>query len=184
MSTTTAPAIAIAAGTWTVDPAHTRVGFIARHLMVTKVRGEFTDFDAKVEIAEDPLNSTIEVVVQMDSIDTGSPDRDGHLRSNDFFDISTHPTMEFKATGITQVGEMFALNADLTIKGVTRSVTFELGFDGTGRDPWGGERAGFSATATINRNDFGVAFNAPLETGGVLVGDNVQIELDVQLIQA
>lgn len=182
MSTTIAPALA--AGTWTVDPAHTRVGFIARHLMVTKVRGEFTDFDAKVEVAEDPLDSTVEVVVQMESIDTGTPDRDGHLRSNDFFDIATFPTMEFKSTRIARAGELFALKADLTIKGVTRSIDFELVFDGTGQDPWGGERAGFSATATIDRNDFGVAFNAPLETGGVLVGDKVQIELDVQLIRA
>ncbi len=182
MTTTNAPAIA--AGTWTVDPAHTRIGFIARHLMVTKVRGEFTDFEADVEVADDPLDSTVEVVVQMDSIDTGTADRDGHLRSNDFFDIATYPTMRFKSKSITRDGSQFVLSADLTIKGVTQSVDFELGFDGTGLDPWGGERAGLSATATINRNDFGVAFNALLETGGVLVGDNVQIELDVQLIRA
>jgi polyisoprenoid-binding protein YceI len=182
MSNVTAPAIA--AGTWNVDPAHTRVGFVARHLMVTKVRGEFKGYTADVQVAENLTDSTVKVVVQMDSIDTGAPDRDNHLRSNDFFDIATHPTMTLDSTRIERDGSQFVLFADLTIKGVSRQVEFALEFDGTGQDPWGGQRAGFTATATIDRNDFGVSFNAPLETGGVLVSDKVAIELEVQLIQA
>ena len=174
----------IPAGTWTIDPSHTRIGFIARHLMVTKVRGTFNDYTADVTIAENPLESSLSAEVQMASIDTGSADRDGHLRTNDFFDIETYPTMTLTSTGFSQSGGDFAMTADLTIKGVTKSVEFELEFDGVSGDPWGGTRAGFTASTTIDRTEFGVAFNAPLETGGVLIGDKVKIELDVQLIKA
>jgi polyisoprenoid-binding protein YceI len=172
----------IPAGTWTVDPTHTRVGFVARHMMVTKVRGSFSDFDAEIHIADEPLRSTLSAEVRMASIDTGNADRDGHLRTNDFFDIEQYPTMSLRSTRFEADGDSFLMYADLTIKGVTRPVVFELEFDGVGQDPWGGTRAGFSASSTINRSDFGVAFNAPLETGGVLVGEKVQIELDVQLV--
>lgn len=175
---------AIPAGTWTVDPTHTRIGFVARHMMVTKVRGAFHEFTADVEIGEDPLASRVEAEVQMASIDTGSADRDGHLRTNDFFDVEQHPTMRLVSTGFDAAGGHYVMHADLTIKGVTRPVDFELEFDGVGQDPWGNTRAGFTATTTVNRKDWGIEWNAPLETGGVLVGDKVQIEIDAQLVKS
>jgi polyisoprenoid-binding protein YceI len=172
------------AGSWTVDPTHSRIGFVARHMMVTKVRGSFSDFSATVEIGEDPLASSLAAVVQMASIDTGNADRDAHLRTNDFFAIDQHPTMSLVATGFAGAGSAYVMTADLTIKGVTLPVEFDLEFDGVGQDPWGGTRAGFSATATIDRKEFGLEYNAVLETGGVLIGDKVRIELDVQLVKA
>jgi len=172
------------AGTWSVDPTHTRIGFVARHMMVTKVRGSFQDFTAEVEISEDPLASKLTAEVQMASIDTGNEDRDGHLRANDFFDIEQYPTMRLVATGFEGSGDAYVMHADLTIKGVTKPVDFDLEFGGVGQDPWGGTRAGFTATTTINRKDWGIEWNAPLETGGVLVGDKVQIELDVELVKS
>lgn len=174
----------IPTGTWSVDPTHTRIGFVARHMMVTKVRGSFNEFTADIEIAENPLDSKLAAEVQMASIDTGNSDRDGHLRTNDFFDIEHHPTMRLVATRFTGAGDSYVMHADLTIKGVTNQVAFDLEFDGLGQDPWGGTRAGFTATATINRKDWGIEWNAPLETGGVLVGEKIQIELDVQLVKS
>lgn len=174
----------IEAGTWNVDPSHTRIGFLARHMMVAKVRGSFSEYTADVTIAENPLESSLTAEVQMASIDTGSEDRDNHLRTNDFFDIEQFPTMTLRSTGIDQNGDEYKLHADLTIKGVTRPVTFDLEFDGVGQDPWGGTRAGLSASATIDRTDFDVSFNAPLETGGVLVSEKVKIEIDVELVKA
>jgi polyisoprenoid-binding protein YceI len=174
----------IPAGTWTIDPSHSRIGFVARHLMVTKVRGTFNDYTADVSIAENPLESTVSAEVKMASIDTGSADRDGHLRTNDFFDVDTYPTMTLTSTGFRESGGDYVMTADLTIKGVTKSVDFDLEFDGVSGDPWGGTRAGFTASTTIDRTEFGVEFNAPLETGGVLIGDKVKIELDIQLVKA
>jgi polyisoprenoid-binding protein YceI len=173
----------LAAGTWAVDPGHTTVGFIARHMMVSKVRGHFDDISAEIEIGDDPLESKLSAVVQMASIDTGNADRDNHLRTNDFFDIDSYPTMSLRSTGFERAGDDFVMHADLTIRGVTRSVDFDLEFGGTNQDPWGGTRAGFTATATVNRKDFGIEWNTALETGGVLVGDKVKIELDVQLVR-
>jgi polyisoprenoid-binding protein YceI len=174
----------IPAGTWSVDPTHSRVGFVARHMMVTKVRGSFSEYSADVTIGEDPLESTVAAIVQMSSIETGNADRDGHLRTNDFFDIEQFPTMSLQSTGFKQDGSGFTMLADLTIKGVTQPVEFELEFDGVGQDPWGGTRAGFTANTTINRRDFGIEWNAALESGGVLVGEKVQIELDIQLVKS
>lgn len=174
----------IPAGTWTVDPTHSRIGFVARHMMVTKVRGSFSEYSAEVEIGDDPLDSSLSAVVQMASIDTGNADRDNHLRTNDFFDIAGHPTMTLVATGFEQDGDDHRMHADLTIKGVTKPVTFDLELDGVGQDPWGGTRAGLSASTTINRRDWGIEWNAPLEAGGVLVGDKVQVELDIQLVKS
>lgn len=172
------------AGTWTIDPAHTRIGFVARHMMVTKVRGTFDDYSADVDVAEDPLHSSLVAEVQMASIDTGNADRDSHLRTNDFFAVEEYPTMSLRSTSFAVDGADITMYADLTIKGVTKPVEFSLEFDGFGQDPWGATRAGISASATINRTDFGVAFNAALETGGVLVGEKIQIELDVQLVKS
>ena len=183
-TTTPTTTASLPAGTWTIDPTHTRIGFVARHMMVTKVRGSFSEFSAEVEIAEHPFESKLSAEVQMASIDTGSADRDGHLRTNDFFDIEQYPTMQLVATGFEGSGDSYVMHADLTIKGVTKPVAFEIEFDGVGQDPWGVTRAGFTATTTINRKDWGVEWNAPLETGGVLVGEKIQIELDVQLVKS
>lgn len=171
-------------GTWTLDPTHSSVSFVARHMMVSKVRGTFGDYSAEITIGDDPLQSSLRAEVQMASIDTGNADRDGHLRTNDFFDIENHPIMTLVATGFAPKGDDFVMSADLTIRGVTRSVDFDLSFEGAGTDPWGGTRAGFTASTTINRKDFGIEWNTALETGGVLVGDKVQIELDIQLVKA
>jgi polyisoprenoid-binding protein YceI len=179
----TATSIEIPPGTWSVDATHSRVGFVARHMMVSKVRGAFDDYTADIVIGDDPTRSSVTAVVQMASIDTGNADRDQHLRTNDFFDIEQFPTMSLRSTGFEVDGADITMHADLTIKGVTRAVEFALEFDGTGQDPWGGTRAGFSASAKINRKDWGIEWNAPLETGGVLVGEQVQIELDIQLVR-
>lgn len=167
-------------GTWTVDPAHSEVGFVARHLMVTKVRGQFKDFAAVVTVAQPFEQSTVEATVQLASIDTNTADRDTHLRSADFFDIENHPTMTFKSTRVTDQ----SLEGDLTIKGITRPLTFDLEFGGVSADPWGGTRAGFEATTEINRKDFDLTWNVAIEGGGVLVGEKVKIALDVELVKA
>ncbi len=172
------------AGTWNVDPTHSRIGFVARHMMVTKVKGQFKDYTATVEVAENPLASRVEFEVQMASVDTGNDDRDGHLRTNDFFNVDEFPTMTFRSTSILADGDDITLTGDLTIKGITKSVEFEVEFEGLGADPWGGTRAGFEAKAVIDRTDFGVEFNAALETGGVLLADKVTIEVDLQLVKA
>jgi len=167
-------------GTWTVDPAHSEVGFTARHLMVSKVRGQFKDLAAVVTVAQPFEQSTVEATVQLASIDTNNADRDTHLRSADFFDIENNPAMTFKSTKVTNN----SLEGDLTIKGITRPVTFDLEFGGISADPWGGTRAGFEATTEINRKDFDLTWNVAIEGGGLLVGEKVKIALDVELVQA
>jgi polyisoprenoid-binding protein YceI len=174
-STTTIPA-----GTWTLDKSHTSVGFTVRHMMVSKVRGTFRDFDAEIKVADNPLESTLRATVKMASIDTGDENRDQHLRTNDFFDVEHHPEMTFVSTSITGSGSEYQVTGDLTIRGVTKPVTFDLEVGGVGKDPWGNTRAGFTMTGTINRKDFGIEWNAPLETGGFLVGDKVTIEIDAE----
>jgi polyisoprenoid-binding protein YceI len=184
-TTITTPLSQLAPGTWNIDPSHSVVGFNVRHLMVSKVRGKFTDFSAEVVVGEEPEQSSLEAVVQMASVDTGDANRDNHLRTNDFFDVEHHPTMTLRSTGYTPKSEdEFVMHTELTVRGVTKPVDFHVELGGVGQDPWGGTRAGFNATATINRKDFGVDFNIPLETGGVVVGDKVNIELDVELVKA
>ena len=181
MSDTTITDIsALPTGTWTVDPAHTEVGFVARHLMVTKVRGSFTGVEGTVEAADPITGSTVDVTVDMASVDTRSEDRNAHLKSADFFDVEQFPTMTFKSTSFD--GE--TLTGDLTIKGVSQPVTFDVEFDGVQTDPWGNTKAGFSATAKVNRKDWGLNWNAAIEGGGVLVSDKIDIVLDVQLAKA
>jgi polyisoprenoid-binding protein YceI len=177
-------ATAVPAGVWNIDTSHTTVNFSVRHMMVSKVRGKFTKFDGALVIAEDPTASTLEATVDLASVDTGDAGRDEHLRTSDFFDIQTHPTMTFKSTGIKPAGGNYELTGDLTIRGVTKPVTFELEVGGVGADPWGNTRAGFTATTTISRKDWGLEYNAVLEGGGVLIGDKVTIELDVEAVLA
>ena len=148
--------------------------------MVSKVRGTFEDFSAAIVTADDPLESTVKATVQMASIDTGDEGRDDHLRTNDFFDVEQFPTMTFTSTQITGSGSDYEVTGDLTIKGVTRPVTFDLEFGGVQQDPWGNTKAGFTMTGSINRKDFGIEYNAVLESGGVIVGDKVTIEIDVE----
>ena len=168
------------AGTWTVDAAHSELGFVARHLMVTKVRGQFKEFEGTVKVGDDITDSQVTAVVQLASIDTGSADRDAHLRSADFFDVENNPTMSFTSTEVTPD----SLTGDLTIKGVTKPVTFDLDFGGLATDPWGNQKAGFEATTEINRKDWGLEWNVALEGGGVLVSEKIKLNLDIQLLKA
>jgi polyisoprenoid-binding protein YceI len=169
-------------GVWAIDASHSDVGFVARHLMVTKVRGRFNTVEGTITIAEDPLQSKVEATAEIASVTTGDPKRDEHLRSSDFFDAATYPTMQLVSTGIDQRGSGYVLHTNLTIKGVTKPVDFDLEFEGVGSDPWGGTRAGFSARADVNRKDWGLAWNMTLETGGVLVSDKVRIELEIEAV--
>jgi polyisoprenoid-binding protein YceI len=171
-------------GVWNVDPSHSTVGFVARHLMIAKVRGQFRDFSGVITIAANPLDSKVEASVDLSSVDTGDPQRDEHLRSADFFTIDQHPQMTFESTGIKEDAGDYVLFGELTINGVTRQVEFDLEFDGVSPDPWGGTRAAFTATADVNRKDWGLEWNTALETGGVLVGDKVKIQLDVEAVKA
>jgi polyisoprenoid-binding protein YceI len=175
---------ALTPGTWTIDASHSTVGFTARHLMITKVRGRFTSVSGSVTVGADPLASHVEATVDMASVSTGDDNRDGHLRGADFFDVEQFPTMTFSSTDVVPDGSDYRLNGNLTIKGVTRPVSFALEFEGVGKDPWGGTRASFSAGTEINRKEWGLEWNVALETGGVLVSEKVKIELEVQLVKA
>lgn len=170
----------IPAGTWNIDDTHSQLGFVVRHLMVSKVRGKFTDYTAEANVGEQTTNSSITFTVQTASIDTGNADRDAHVKSGDFFDVEAYPTMTFVSSAITDN----QISGELTIKGITKPVTFDYDFNGTSKDPWGGLRAGFEATAEISRGDFGITFNAPLETGGVMISDKVKIVLDLEFVKA
>lgn len=167
-------------GTWTVDPTHTEVGFLARHLMVAKVRGRFAEVSGTVTVGESLADTSVEATVQTASIHTNQADRDTHLRSADFFDAEQYPTLTLRSTAVTAD----SLTADVTIKDVTRSVTFDLEFDGVQADPWGNTKAGFTASATVNRSDWGLTWNAVLEGGGMLVSDKIQITIEAELLKA
>jgi len=171
-------------GDWNVDTSHSAVGFVGRHLMISKVRGRFNTFSGVIHVPEDPLQATVEATVELDSVTTGDETRDAHLRSADFFNTEQHPTMTFRSTGLKADGDDYILTGDLTFGGQTRSVDFDLEFDGVEKDPWGGTRAGFTATAEISRKDWNLTWNVALETGGVLVGDKVKIELEVEAVKA
>ncbi|SES49244.1 Polyisoprenoid-binding protein YceI [Pedococcus cremeus] len=177
--TTTANTTLLPTGTWTVDASHTEVGFTARHLMVTKVRGKFTDVEGTVTVAEPFSASHVQASVKLASVDTGSADRDAHLKSADFFDVENNPEMTFVSTEVSED----TLKGDLTIKGVTRPVEFDLEFGGVATDPWGNTKAGFEAETEINRKDWGLEWNVALEGGGVLVSEKIKIKLEVQLLK-
>nr|WP_274637554.1 YceI family protein [Microbacterium bovistercoris] len=167
-------------GTWVLDPSHSEVQFSVRHMMISKVRGTFGVKSATLTAPANPLEATVEASVDVTSLDTKDEGRDGHLRSADFFDVENHPTMEFRSTGVRLEGEKFLIDGDLTIRGITKPATFDFDFGGFGTDPYGNYKAGATAKTVINREDFGLTWNAALETGGVLVGKDVTIELDLQ----
>lgn len=171
-------------GTWTIDPSHTRLGFVARHAMVTKVRGAFEDVAGTIVIdSANPSGSTAAVAVQLASINTGAPDRDAHLRSADFFDVEVNTEMTFASTTVKDNGDEFVMLGDLTIKGITRPIELELEPTGVATDPFGNVRAGFEGEAELSRKDFGLTWNVALEAGGVLVSDKIKIQLDVSAIR-
>ena len=172
-----------AGSVWAIDPAHTTVEFTVRHMMIAKVRGRFTGVEATIHEAERAGDSALEAVIQVESISTGDEKRDGHLKSADFFDVENHPEMRFRSTKVVPVaGNRFRVEGDLTIRGVTRPVALDVKEEGRARDPWGGERAGFSAKTRINRKDFGLEWNVALETGGFLVGDDVDIHIEAEAV--
>jgi polyisoprenoid-binding protein YceI len=185
MTTSFAPAYTELSGTYTLDPAHTRIGFVARHAMVTKVRGAFNEFEGSAVIdGANPANSHVEVTINAASIDTRNAQRDEHLRSNDFLAMQEHPEITFTSTGARQVDDTtFELTGDLTIRGVTKSVTIPFTFEGAAKDPFGNLRAGFEGSVAINRKDWGVTWNAALEGGGVLVSDKVTLEFEISAIK-
>jgi polyisoprenoid-binding protein YceI len=172
-----------APGTWVVDPVHAEVGFVGRHFGLTKVRGRFTGVEGTVAIADDITDSTIDVTIDMTSVESGSADRDGHLRSADLFDVENFPTATFRSTAIDVAGTSGTITGDLTIKDVTRPVTLAVDFLGATRDPWDNDRAVFSANATINREDWGVKWNMVLEAGGLLVSKEIRLEIEAELIK-
>jgi polyisoprenoid-binding protein YceI len=182
MSTTATQIPGYVAGTWTIDPVHTDVSFSVRHLMVSKVRGRFTSFEGTITTAADPTESSVEVSVDLSSIDTANADRDAHIRSADFFEVESHPTMTFRSTGVRADGDGYVVDGELTIRDVTRPVSLDVELNGFGPDPYGGTRVGFSATTEINRKDYGISIEMPLEGGGVVVGDKVQVTLEVEAI--
>jgi polyisoprenoid-binding protein YceI len=175
----------ITSGSYTVDPTHSRIGFMARHAMVTKVRGSFATFEGTGAFdAEDPTKSQLQLNIDATSINTGNSDRDAHLRSNDFFDMERFPTITFVSTSIAaNNANTFRIAGDLTIKGTTRSIDFELETTGSATDPYGNVRAGLEGTTVINRKDWGVTWNAALETGGILVGEQITLEFDISAIR-
>ena len=169
-------------GTWAIDATHTTIGFHARHAMVAKVRGSFGTFEGSFTLdGANPSSSSAQVTIQADSIDTRTADRDAHIKSADFLDVENFPTLTFTSTAVKYSGDdKFVLTGDLTVHGVTKSVDIDVTFNGVGPDPWGGTRIGFEGKTEISRKDFGLTWNAALETGGVLVSDTIKIELEVE----
>lgn len=172
----------IPAGTWTIDPSHSEVSFTVRHLMVSKVRGLFESFEGTITIGEDPLASSVTATIDPSSINTRDAQRDGHLKSGDFFEVETYPSITFASTGVRADGDDFVVTGDLAIKGTTKSVDLSLEFNGVHPDPWGGTRAGFTASTSISRKEFGVDFEIPMDGGGVVVGDKITITLEVEAV--
>ena len=172
------------AGTWAIDPVHSEVSFVVRHMMVSKVRGRFDKFEGTVTTAPNPLLSSVTATVDLSSVNTGNEQRDNHVRSEDFFHVEQHPVMSFRSTGLRADGSDFLLDGDLTLKDVSRPVTFKLEINGFGPDAYGGTRAGFSATAEINRNDWGVSYNGaiPGATNAVVLSDKVTINLEIEAV--
>jgi len=172
-----------APGSYVLDAAHSHVGFSVRHLMVSKTRGRFAEVTGSIVISEDPLQSSVEVEIPVASIDTKDETRDGHLRSGDFFDAEAHPTLTYRSTKISEAGTgRWTVEGELTVRDVTQPVALEVTFEGGAKDPWGGSRIGFAAQAEVDREAFGLTWNQALETGGVLVGKQVRIDIEAEAV--
>lgn len=183
MSNTTLTEIpGLTTGTWTIDAAHSDVSFSVRHLMVSKVKGSFRSFSGAITVADDPLASSVSASIDLASVDTGDEGRDNHLRSGDFFNVDEHPVMTYQSTAVRPRGDGYVVEGELSLHGVTRRVDLELEFNGTTTDPWGGSRAGFSASTEINRKDFGIDIHMPLDGGGVVVGDKIKVSLEIEAV--
>ena len=171
--------------TWQIDPSHSAIGFSVRHMVVSKTRGRFTKWSGQIRFdAKNPAASSVEVTLDPASIDTADAQRDAHLRSADFLEVEKFPTASFRSTKVEEVESgVYRVTGDLTVHGVTKSVILDVVYEGTGKDPWGGERAGFSGSTTIDRKDFGLRWNQALETGGVLVGDKVELMLEIEAVK-
>ncbi|KUI38609.1 YceI family protein [Mycobacterium sp. GA-2829] len=182
MTSTTSTATALGVGTWAIDPIHSTLGFAVRHLMVSKVRGTFDDFSGTITVGEDGTAS-VSAEINVASLNTRNPQRDEHLRAADFFDTANHPTATFTSTGVRTEGNRYALDGEFTLKGHTRPITLDLEFIGTNPGMGHGEVAGFEASVVLNRKDYGIDFDAPLETGGTVVGDKVTITLEIEALK-
>jgi polyisoprenoid-binding protein YceI len=168
------------AGTWDIDPVHSHIGFVARHLMVSKVRGNFGKFEGQIVTAEDPLQSSATATIDTTSFDTGNDQRNSDVKSENFLDVANYPQMTYRSTGIHRDGEQLITEGELTIKGVTRPVELAVEVNGIGPDPYGGTRLGLSAIGEIDRNDYGISCNMPLPTGGVVISDKIQLTIEVE----
>jgi polyisoprenoid-binding protein YceI len=182
MSSTAVEIPGYVAGTYTIDPGHSDVAFTVRHRMVSTVRGHFTRFQGELALAPDPLASSVTAIIELSSIDTNNPQRDDDLRSANFFETDTYPTMTFRSTGIRHSEDGFDVDGELSLHGVTRPVTLALDVNGFTRDPYGGTRAGFSATTELNRGDFGISTNIPMDGGGVVIGDRIQVFIEIEAV--
>ncbi len=170
---------------WKIDASHSSIQFSARHMVITKVRGAFKSYRGEIELDDsDMTRSKVDVVIDASSIDTAEPKRDEHLRGSDFLDVSTYPTLRFVSKSIVKQGSSYEVQGELTLHGVTRPVALKADFEGKGKDPWGGERVAFAAKARVNREDFGLVWNQVLEAGGLLVGTQIEIELEVQAVRS
>jgi polyisoprenoid-binding protein YceI len=170
------------AGTWDIDPVHSHIGFVARHLMVSKVRGNFTKFEGQIITADDPMQSSATATIDTTSFDTSNQQRDDDVRGENFLDAANYPTMTYRSTGIRRSGDSLVVDGDLTIRGITRPVQLALEVNGFGPDPFGGTRAGFSATGEINRTDFGIRANMDIPGGGVMVSEKIQLTIEVEAV--
>ncbi|AZN30809.1 polyisoprenoid-binding protein [Flaviflexus salsibiostraticola] len=171
-------------GTYTLDPSHTQLGFVARHAMVTKVRGRFSDFEGTATTGENLENAKITVTIKADSIDTRNEDRDNHVRGGDFFDVENHPEITFESTDIAASGDSLVVTGDLTIKGTTKPVTIDFDYMGVAEDPFGNERVGLEGSVVVNRKDWNIDFDVPLKTGGLLVSEKITLEFEISAIKA
>jgi polyisoprenoid-binding protein YceI len=181
--TALASELGVSTGTWNIDPAHSEVAFVIRHLM-TKVRGSFTEFSGTIEVAEKATDSKTDVEIQIKSIDTRNADRNAHIRSAEFLDLDNHPSMKFVTTGVRENGGDYLLDGTLTIRGVSRPITLDVEFNGADTDAYGSARVGFSAKGSISRKEYGIDFNIPLGGDKAMLGDKVDIQLEVQAVRA
>jgi polyisoprenoid-binding protein YceI len=170
------------AGTWVIDPVHSEVGFSVRHLMVSKVRGRFEKFEGEIATGDDILDTRATLTVDLNSINTGNADRDNDLRSANYFEVDKYPTLTYRVLDLRADGDRYVAGGELTVKDQTNPVPLEVEFHGISRDPWGGTRAGLSATGEINRKDFGITFDMPMEGGGLVVGDKIKIDLEIEAV--